>query len=147
MSKGRALRFRDEAEMRAALQFRGALPAPAAPPADQAKRSKYGAIPTVVDGIRFDSKLEARYYEQLKLRQAAGEVSFWLRQVPFHLPGGVIYRVDFQVHLANGRVEWIDCKGVETKEFRIKIKQVHACYPVRVVIVTRRDIGAIRRAS
>lgn len=136
MSKRSTLRFRDEAEMRAALQYRGALPAAPAPQ-DPPKRSKYGAVPTVVDGIRFDSKLEARYYEQLKLRRAAGEVLFWLRQVPFHLPGRVTYRVDFQVHLADNSVEWVDCKGVETKEFRIKIKQVHALYPIRVQLVTR----------
>jgi len=33
------------------------------------KRPKYGNVITTVDGIRFDSKREARYYEQLKLRQ------------------------------------------------------------------------------
>jgi hypothetical protein len=31
------------------------------------KRSKYSAVPTEVDGIRFDSKKEARRYADLKL--------------------------------------------------------------------------------
>ena len=34
------------------------------------KPNKYHNHPTTVDGIRFDSKREARYYEQLKIRKA-----------------------------------------------------------------------------
>lgn len=40
----------------------------------RSKRSKYGAIPTTVDGIRFDSKAEAKRYGELKLMQKAGEI-------------------------------------------------------------------------
>lgn len=39
-----------------------------------AKRHKYGAKPTVVDGIRFHSQAEARRYSELKLLEKAGEV-------------------------------------------------------------------------
>lgn len=124
--------------MREALRYTGALPAPpAAPESASARRGKYNAQPTVVDGIRFDSKLEARYFEHLKIRRAAGDVLFWLRQVPFELPGGIRYRVDFAVFLASGGVEWVDCKGVETKEFRIKSRQVQALYPITLTIVRR----------
>jgi hypothetical protein len=38
------------------------------------KRAKYGAEPTVVDGIRFDSKKEAARYQELKLLAKAGEI-------------------------------------------------------------------------
>lgn len=62
---------------------------------------KYHNQPTVVDGIRFDSKREARYFEQLKLRKHTGEVSHWLRQVPLHLPGGTRYVVDFLVFFSD----------------------------------------------
>lgn len=37
--------------------------------------SKYGAEPTVVDGIRFASKAEARRYRQLRLCEAGGYIT------------------------------------------------------------------------
>ena len=37
-------------------------------------RSKYHAVPTVVDGIRFASKAEARRFGELKLLQKAGKI-------------------------------------------------------------------------
>jgi hypothetical protein len=36
--------------------------------------SKYGAIPTTVDGIAFASKAEARRYAELRLLQQAGAI-------------------------------------------------------------------------
>lgn len=97
---------------------------------------KYGNEITTVDGIRFDSKREARYYEQLKLRKAAGEVSHWLRQVPIHLPCGTRYVLDFLVFFSDvGRApEYVDVKGRETKEFRIKKRGVEHHYPIRIVL-------------
>ena len=38
-------------------------------------RSKYGAVKTVVDGIAFDSKAEARRYRELWALWRAGEIS------------------------------------------------------------------------
>ncbi len=38
------------------------------------KRSKYNAKRTHVDNINFDSKLEARYYQTLKMRVTSGEI-------------------------------------------------------------------------
>lgn len=99
------------------------------------RRAKYGNQVTHVDGIRFDSKREARYYEQLKLRKAAGEVSYWLRQVPIHLPGGTRYVIDFLVFFVDGRApDYVDVKGRETKEFRIKKREVEHQYPLRIVL-------------
>lgn len=99
------------------------------------KRSKYNAKKVVVDGIKFDSKKEAKYYEELKLRKAAGEVDYFLLQVPFHLPGGVVYKCDFQEFLSDGTVRYVDTKGFETPEFKIKKKQVEALYPVTIEVV------------
>jgi len=98
-------------------------------------RHKFNAIKTERDGIKFDSKLEARYYETLKLRQKAGDVLFFLRQVPFHLPGGVVYRVDFVEFLACGLVRFVDTKGMETKDFVMKKKMVEDLYPVEIEVV------------
>lgn len=98
------------------------------------QRHKFNAVRTESDGINFDSKKEARYYEQLKLRVAAGEVIFFLRQVPIHLPGGVRYVVDFQEFHADGTVRFIDVKGVQTASFIAKKKMVESLYPVEIEI-------------
>jgi len=93
---------------------------------------KFSAVKTEVDGIRFDSKKEAEYYRELKLRWLSGEVIFFLRQVPFHLPGGVTYRVDFQEFWADGTVHFVDVKGMRTKEYIMKKKMVESLYPVKI---------------
>lgn len=49
--------------------------------------NKFGAIPTTVDDIRFDSAREARRYGELKLLERAGEIANLRRQVPIHLEG------------------------------------------------------------
>lgn len=95
-------------------------------------KHKYNAKKTDVDGIRFDSKKEAKYYQELKLRQMAGEVVFFLRQVPFYLPGGVTYRVDFQEFHADGTVHFTDVKGMRTQSFIAKKKIVENLYPVEI---------------
>lgn len=102
----------------------------------KARANKYGNEITTVDGIRFDSKREARYYEQLKLRKATGEVSHWLRQVPIHLPCGTRYVLDFLVFFtdASRSPEYVDVKGRETKEFRIKKRGVEHHYPIHILL-------------
>ena len=99
------------------------------------KRHKFNATRTELDGIKFDSKKEARYYESLKMRVKAGLVVFFLRQVPFHLPGNVTYRVDFQEFHMDGTVHFVDVKGMKTKEFIMKKKMVESLYPVEIEIV------------
>lgn len=84
-----------------------------------------------VDGILFDSKKEMDYYLNLKLRVRAGEVRYFLRQVPFHLPGEV-YRVDFLEVWSDGSLHWVDVKGMETASFRRKKKLVESLYPVEI---------------
>jgi hypothetical protein len=59
------------------------------------RRSKYNAVITLMDGIKFHSKKEARYYQELKARVHIGEILFFLRQVPIGLPGNTKYVVDF----------------------------------------------------
>jgi hypothetical protein len=111
-------------------QGKGGAREPASKP--EPKPNKYHNHPTTVDGIRFDSKKEARYYEQLKIRKATGEVSYWLMQVPIRLPGGTKYVVDFQVHLATGAVEYVDVKGTVTQVFRLKKREIEHQYPIRI---------------
>jgi hypothetical protein len=101
-----------------------------------AKPHKYRAQPTTVDGIRFDSKLEARYYEQLKVLEHRGGILGFLRQVPFHLPGKTRLVVDFQVFPVEGPPYFVDTKGFETEVFKVKLRQVKELYPwadIRIV--------------
>jgi hypothetical protein len=95
-------------------------------------RHKFNAQPTTRDGYRFDSKKEAHFYDMLDLARQAGQVVFFLRQVPFHLPGNVTYRVDFLVFYANGDIRFIDVKGYRTKSYITKKKMVEALYPVTI---------------
>lgn len=60
-------------------------------------RNKYGAIKTEVNGITFDSKAEARRYEQLQLMQYGGRIKWFQRQPSFLLGNSVRYRPDFIV--------------------------------------------------
>ena len=98
-------------------------------------KHKYNATPTRVDGIRFDSQKEARYYSELKLRQQAGEILCFLRQVPIHLPGGTKLVIDFQEFHSDGTVHFVDVKGVMTDVFKIKKREVETQYPFEVEIV------------
>ena len=91
-------------------------------------RHKYGAVRTEVDGIKFGSKKEARYYADLKLRKQAGEVVVFLMQVPFRLPGGVRYVVDFLEFHSDGTVHFIDVKGMKTPMYKAKKKMVEHLY-------------------
>jgi len=98
------------------------------------RKSKYHAIPTVIDGIRFASKSEAKRYGQLKLLQLAGEIRWFTCQVPFHLGAGVRYVSDFLIVYADGQVEVEDVKGVETAMFKVKRRLFEAAYQPLVVV-------------
>jgi len=93
-------------------------------------RHKFNAVAVKRDGIRFDSKKEAGYYDQLKIRVKMGEVHFFLRQSPIHLPGGVVMRIDFIEFRVDGTVHFIDVKGMRTKTYILKKRQVEALYPI-----------------
>lgn len=84
--------------------------------------------------MKFQSGKEADYYDQLCLMRGAGEIIFFLRQVPFHLPGNVTYRVDFQEFHKNGTIHFVDVKGMETPEFKMKKKMVEALYPITIEV-------------
>jgi hypothetical protein len=97
-----------------------------------AKESKYHNVRTERDGITFDSKHEADRWEEHKLLLRTGEELAVLRQVPFRLPGGVVYRADFVILLPNGVYVVEDAKGVRTKEYQIKRKQMEAVHGIAI---------------
>jgi hypothetical protein len=91
---------------------------------------KFNAKPEIVDNKWFGSKKEAKYYRELKLRVLAGDVIFFLMQVPFDLPGKVKYRIDFQEFHSDGTVHFVDVKGQKTPMYKLKKKQVEDLYPI-----------------
>lgn len=107
----------------------------------QPKKSKYGNRKTVLDGLTFDSKAEANYYANLKIREKAGEVSGVELQRPFPLlgPTGTLmatYKADFAFwDHTEDRFRVIDVKGFVTKEFRLKRKMMKALLGIDVEVV------------
>lgn len=69
--------------------------------------------------------------------QEQGIVSYFLRQVPFDLPGGVRYLVDFMLAYQNGSIVYVDCKGYDTPLSIAKRKIVEDIYPVKIIIVKK----------
>ena len=96
--------------------------------------NKYNATKTEYRGVRYDSKREARFAADLDLRIMAGEVRFWLRQVPFQLIASA-YRVDFVVFETDGSTHFIEVKGYDTPVGKLKRKQTEALYPVKIEVV------------
>lgn len=93
--------------------------------------SKYRAVKTVVDGIKFDSKREAARYLELKALEQAGEISRLTLQVPFEIipksvgPDGknlrqIRYIADFCYYDKFGHRHVEDVKGVRTDVYKLK---------------------------
>ena len=57
---------------------------------------------------------------------------FFLRQVPFHLPGNIKYICDFMVFWVNGDITIEDVKGFKTNIYKTKKKLVESLYPVKI---------------
>ena len=116
---------------------------------------KYRNTKTVIDGIKFDSKLEAERYAQLKILERAGvirdlELQPEYELIPSFRKNGktwrrTVYKADFRYILAeDDRIIIEDVKGstaVITDVFRLKQKLFEYRYPeLTIKIVTRRDM-------
>ena len=105
-----------------------------------ARDNKFGAIATVEDGRRIDSKAERKYLAGLRVRLRAGEIYALACQPEFPLivNGQFIgkYTADFAFWDAReDRFRVIDVKGVETREFKRAKKHVKALYGIEVEVV------------
>lgn len=116
--------------------FAGAKSEPEKPKGKSKMRNKI----TIIDGIRFDSQLEAAYYLDLMNRQKLGVVSHVLMQVPMHCGGGVTYKLDFLVFYTDGSQEYVDVKGQRTQTYRNKKKQIEDRYPITISEIERKDV-------
>ena len=96
-------------------------------------KHKFHARSSTYNGIHFRSKKEGNRYLELLAMQKAGEVVFFLMQVPFRLAGGVKYVVDFVVFWKNGDITFEDVKGYKTPIYITKKKMVEDLYPIQIM--------------
>ena len=99
------------------------------------RKNKYNATKTVYNGVKYDSKKEAKYAQELDLLLNYGEVLKIERQVPFviYINDKKIctYKLDFKVTY-DDRVEYVDVKGYKTSIYRLKKKMVEAYYGIEI---------------
>lgn len=98
-------------------------------------KSKYGAIKTNVDGHTFDSKKEAEFYCELKLKLKAGAIKGFCLQPVFILAPDLKYKADFIVFNNDGTTDIIDTKGFKTKEYIVKKKVFEDKYDLKIIEV------------
>ena len=123
---------------------------------------KYHNTKTVADGIKFDSKLEAERYAQLKMMERAGVIRDLELQPSFELLPSfrkngktwrrTVYKADFRYILAEDDSYIIeDVKGsttVITGVFRLKQKLFEYKYPdYTISIVTSKDIKKFQKET
>lgn len=111
-------------------------------------RSKYRNVKCEVDGLKFDSKAEARRWQELKLLEKAGKIDALQRQVRFPLavwggqsPHSVVgrYVADFDYwDLERDCRVTEDVKGIITDLAKWKLKHFAAQYGREVQIVRMR---------
>ena len=110
---------------------------------------KYRNKKIVVDGITFDSKLEARRYGELKLLERAGEITDLQLQVKYTLipsqrlnnkvvERAVTYTADFVYKLkSSGETVVEDTKGMKTDKYILKRKMMLYFHGIRIKEVTK----------
>ena len=107
-------------------------------------KTKYNSKKIELDGHVFDSKAEARYYEELKLQQEQSKILFFRLQPRYELQesfkkSGKLHRkieyvADFEIHHLDGYIETIDVKGFETTDFAIKRKLFEKKFPHKLTL-------------
>lgn len=105
--------------------------------------SKYGAIKTTVDGIKFDSKAESYHYLTLKCLQNAGKIKDLTLQprFDFKLNNKLMfyYKADFSYFdFERNKTVIEDVKSDFTekmKMFRLKKKIIEAVHGIEIEIV------------
>ncbi len=93
------------------------------------KPNKYRNTITIADGIKFDSKAEAKRFRELKLMQKSKDISGFGLQPSFIIGPEIRYRPDFIVCDKSGKVWVEDVKGKETQAFVMKAKLFRDKYP------------------
>lgn len=105
--------------------------------------AKYRNKKTIVNGVAFDSKKEAKRYQELLQLEEAGQITELKLQQKFELIpsqriGGKVaeractYKADF-VYMKDGEMVVEDTKGFKTKDYIIKRKLMLYMHGIKVV--------------
>lgn len=115
-------------------------------------RNKFHNTKVEVDGIKFDSKKEAKRYQKLKILESEGIIRDLERQkvyelipkMPLEAPRinskgncsycerAVVYKADFAYRTAQGKLVVEDVKGIRTPEYIIKRKLMKQKYNIEI---------------
>lgn len=105
---------------------------------------KYNNKKTVVDGITFDSKKEAKRYEFLRAMQKTGDIAnlelqpVFVLQQAFKFNGQSVreikYVADFRYQF-NGKIYVEDTKGFKTEAYKLKRKMLLRTLPAGTIFV------------
>ncbi len=114
------------------------------------RRNKFKAIRT----RGFGSKLEAAGYDMLKLRELSGEIKDIKCQQAVTLAEGnghrVRWKLDFSFRIvATDQLEYVEIKGIETADYKIKLKlyKMNPPAPLTVVKGTYRKLFIAERVE
>lgn len=114
--------------------------------------NKYKNKKIKIDGIEFDSQLEADRYYQLKILERANEIKYLHRQVEFVLQPNykknnktiraIKYVADFVYYdLRRGKTIIEDTKGFRNEVYKLKKKMFEYKYnDLEITEITREDI-------
>lgn len=92
---------------------------------------------TIVDGIQFDSKREAKRYGELKLKQQVGQIKGLKVHTVYHLVVNNIkigkYTDDFCYYDESNKWVVEDCKVRKSRDYPLRKKLMLALYGIRIV--------------
>jgi hypothetical protein len=87
-------------------------------------RTKYGNQSSAYNNKIYHSKKEAKFAQDLDLLVAGKQVDKWERQVKIDLrvydQHVTNYYMDFVIYWTDGTIEYVEVKGFETKDWKIK---------------------------
>jgi hypothetical protein len=97
------------------------------------KRNKFGAVKKEFNGRIYHSVLEANYAQNLEFKKKGKQILDYIPQykIPLFVNEILIcyYVIDFRVEENNGSFTYVEVKGKETPDFKLKWKLAHALYP------------------
>lgn len=110
------------------------------------KKNKYNAQITLYNGRNYHSKFEANFARgldlQMKSEDIRDRVETWVPQIPFDIIIGGIkvgtYYCDFKITYADGRIRYVDTKGVDTELSKLKRKCVSAQFKIKIEVVHKK---------
>ena len=98
--------------------------------------TKYHNKKVMWQGEQFDSKYELEVWHALESARIAGQYRAVVRQVSMRLPGTRRrMRLDFMIVENDGRIRFMDAKGLETQEWKLKRDMVQQAYGISIETV------------